>query len=135
MFKPCYACCAADQLLQQLTPSMADHSSSDCRQQYFETLRTAWQLRPAMHAVLRPALLAMLGDSNAALRAEALGFWDSAMPKHVGQRLQALLQDSLTEPGNLVCTSILPSCKHRDAAGVSPKRTSAHSPMLVASNT
>ena len=83
---------------------IADHSNSDCRQQYFEILRTAWQLRPAMHAMLRPALLAMLGDSNAALRAEALGFWDSALPKHVGQRLQALLQDSLTESATLVYT-------------------------------
>ena len=96
---------AADQLLQQLMPIMADHSSSDCRQQYFEILRTAWQLRPAMHAMLRPALVAMLGDSNAGLRAEALGFWDSALPRHVGQRLQALLEDSLTDPGALVQSS------------------------------
>ena len=55
-----------------------------------------------MHAVLRPALLALLGDSDLHLRAEALAFWDSALPKAVGLRLQALLQDSLADPGTLV---------------------------------
>ncbi len=55
-----------------------------------------------MHAVLRPALLAMLGDSDSQLRVEALTFWDSALPKVVGLRMQALLQDSLADPGNLV---------------------------------
>lgn len=55
-----------------------------------------------MHAVLRPALLAMLGDPDPQLRAEALGFWNSALPKAVGLRLQSLLQDSLAEPGLLV---------------------------------
>lgn len=97
--------CFAGKLLQQLTQSFTDHSSSDCRQQYFEILRSAWQLRPAMHAALRPALLSMLGDADPTIRAQALEFWDSALPKHVGQRLQALLQDSLTEAGLLVCTT------------------------------
>ena len=92
----------AGTLIQQMIQGFADHSSSDCRQQYFETLRSAWQLRPAMHAVLRPALLVMLGDSDSQLRAEALSFWDSALPKAVGPRLQALLQDNLAEPAHLV---------------------------------
>ena len=55
-----------------------------------------------MHAVLRPALLSMLGDSDSHIRAQALTFWDSALPRLVGLRLQILLQDSLTEPGLLV---------------------------------
>jgi len=92
----------AGTLIQQIIQDFADHSSSDCRQQYFEILRSAWQLRPAMHAVLRPALLVMLGDPDSQLRAEALSFWDSALPKAVGPRLQALLQDSLAEPAHLV---------------------------------
>lgn len=90
--------------MQQLTQSFTDHSSSDCRQQYFEILRSAWQLRPAMHAELRPPLLSMLGDADNTIRAQALTFWDSALPKHVGLRLQALLQNSLTDAGSLVCT-------------------------------
>lgn len=92
----------AGTLIQQIIQDFTDHSSSDCRQQYFEILRSAWQLRPAMHAVLRPALLVMLGDPDSQLRAEALSFWDSALPKAVGPRLQALLQDSLAEPAHLV---------------------------------
>ncbi len=92
----------AGTLIQQIIQGFADHSSSDCRQQYFEILRSAWQLRPAMHAVLRPAMLVMLGDPDSQLRAEALSFWDSALPKAVGPRLQALLQDSLAEPAHLV---------------------------------
>ena len=114
--------------MQQLTQSFTDHSSSDCRQQHFEVLRSAWQLRPAMHAALRPALLSMLGDADPTIRGQALEFWDSALPKHVGLRLQALLQDSLTNAGLLVCTAtfrfscqILPcllsvqkSCTHTD---------------------
>lgn len=92
----------AGKLLRQLAQNFADHSSSDCRQQYFGILRSAWQLRPAMHAALRPPLLSMLGDADPTLRAQALVFWDSALPKHVGLRLQALLQDSLTDAGSLV---------------------------------
>ena len=99
----------AGQLLQQLTQSFANHSSSDCRQQHFEILRSAWQLRPAMHAALRPALLSMLGDADPTIRAQALEFWDSALTKHVGRRLQALLQDSLTNVGLLVYTSTFPA--------------------------
>jgi len=103
----------AGTLIQQIIQDFTDHSSSDCRQQYFEILRSAWQLRPAMHAVLRPALLVMLGDPDSQLRAEALSFWDSALPKAVGPRLQALLQDSLAEPAHLVSPPLhlpLPSC-------------------------
>lgn len=92
----------AGKLLQQLAQSFRDHSSSDCRQQYFGILRSEWQLRPAMHAALRAPLLSMLGDADPTLRAQALVFWDSALPKHVGLRLQALLQDSLTHAGSLV---------------------------------
>lgn len=62
-----------------------------------------------MHAVLRPALLSTLGDADPTLRAQALEFWDSALPKHVGLRLQALLQNSLTDAGLLVCNCNLPS--------------------------
>ncbi|KAL3135934.1 hypothetical protein ABBQ32_006979 [Trebouxia sp. C0010 RCD-2024] len=91
----------AGKLLQQLAQSFRDHSSSDCRQQYFGILRSEWQLRPAMHAALRAPLLSMLGDADPTLRAQALVFWDSALPKHVGLRLQALLQDSLTHAGSL----------------------------------
>lgn len=101
--------CVTGKLLQQLTQSFTDHSSSDCRRQHFEILRSAWQLRPAMHAALRPALLSTLGDADPTLRAQALEFWDSALPKHVGLRLQALLQDSLTDAGLLVCTASLPA--------------------------
>ena len=55
-----------------------------------------------MHAALRPALLSMLGDPDPQVRAQALTFWDSALPKRVGLRLQALLQDSLSDAGLLV---------------------------------
>ena len=103
------ASCAGS-LIQRLILGFTDHSSSDCRQQYFDILRSAWQLRPAMHAVLRPALLAMLGDPDPQLRAEALGFWNSALPKAVGLRLQTLLQDSLADPGHLV-SPVLPGIK------------------------
>ena len=88
-------------MLQQLL-TFVQYSSPECRQQYFEILRAAWQLRPALHAVLRPPLLAMLGDPDAKLRGEAVGFWDAALPKSAGHRLQALLQDSLEQPANLV---------------------------------
>lgn len=91
----------AGAMFQQLV-AFVQHSSTECRQQYFEILRAAWQLRPALHAVLRPPLLAMLGDSDGALRAEALTFWDAALPKAAGLRLQALLQDGLDQPAQLV---------------------------------
>ena len=44
----------------------------------------------------------MLGDADPTLRAQALAFWDSALPKHVGLRLQAFLRDGLTNAGLLV---------------------------------
>lgn len=91
----------AGDILQQL-PTFVQHSSSVCRQQYFNILRAAWQLRPALHAGLRPPLLAMLGDPEGGLRGQAVSFWDAVLPKSAGLRLQALLQDSLQQPGSLV---------------------------------
>ena len=98
--------CIAGPVLQQLL-TFVQHSSPECRQQYLEILRSAWQLRPALHAVLRPPLLAMLGDPDATLRGEAVSFWDAVLPKLAGLRLQALLQDSLEEPVNLVRLFVL----------------------------
>lgn len=52
----------------------------------------------AAQARLRPALLALLGDTDGELRGQALAFWHSALPQALDERLRILLTDSLDCP-------------------------------------
>ena len=49
--------------------------------------------------MLRLPLLALLGDRNGELRARAVQFWHSALPRSLGGRLRALLANGLDQPG------------------------------------
>ena len=85
-----------------MIPIFTAHSSRGCRARFLELLRSAWPVRPALHALLRPPLFALLADPNPELRREALQFWHSELPQTLPQRLQAVLQEPLQAPGTLV---------------------------------
>ncbi|KAK9829312.1 hypothetical protein WJX72_005143 [[Myrmecia] bisecta] len=80
--------------IEKLLPHFTQHYSADCRRHYFAILRDAWGTRPALHDMMRPTLLGMLGDPDPVLREDLIKFWHAVLPKHAGARLQALLNDS-----------------------------------------
>ena len=85
-------------------------------------------------AALRPPLLALLGDADGELRARAVQFWHSALPRSLGGRLRALLADSLDQPGAWVGEAAFSrhqepchaKCKHLSPLAVWMKHAQQH---------
>ena len=57
---------------------------------------------PFLQAKLRPPLLVMLGDSDAAVQRQVAAFWHSALPRTLSERLAALLSDTLDDASSWV---------------------------------
>jgi hypothetical protein len=96
-------------VIDNIVQRFLDHGTvgRSARAALFPILRDAWQTRPALHARLRPPLLAFLADPDAGIRTGALAFWNSALPEQPEQRLRALLADALEGAGPWVRCRVL----------------------------